>query len=86
MPVSQNSPDPNILSFPLPAQEHFLTAKQAAALVGLSTRTLDHHRIKGTGPQYSRLGRRIVYTRANINAWVAGREFGSTSEEDAARG
>lgn len=76
----------NVIPLTLPATEHFMTPKQAAVLVGLSTRTLDRLRLTGTGPRYSRLGRRVRYTRADINAWVGERKFASTSEEDIARG
>ncbi|WP_423415665.1 helix-turn-helix domain-containing protein [Hyphomicrobium sp. B1] len=85
MPISKLNQRPNSGAFALPAAEHFLTPDQAAALIGLSPRTMARFRLSGTGPRYSRVGRRVRYTRADINAWVESRKFGSTSEEDISR-
>jgi len=45
-----------------------------------SERTLERHRIAGTGPKFVRLGRRIVYRRADLEAWADENTFCSTSE------
>jgi hypothetical protein len=39
----------------------YLRTPDAAKVVGLSIRTLEKHRIYGTGPRYSKLGGRVVY-------------------------
>ena len=39
----------------------YLRTPEAARFVGLSIRTLEKHRIYGTGPRYSKLGGRVVY-------------------------
>src|SRR4026207_1794185 len=40
----------------------------AARVVGLSIRTLEKHRIYGTGPRYSKLGGRVVYRVEGLQA------------------
>jgi predicted DNA-binding transcriptional regulator AlpA len=58
----------------------FLPQPEASAFLRLSERTLERHRIAGTGPKFVRLGRRIVYRRADLEAWVDENTFRSTSE------
>ena len=47
----------------------FDTAGAAAAL-GLSPATLRKYRVRGGGPAFVRLGSRVVYRRADLEAWV----------------
>ena len=58
----------------------FLPQQEASAFLRLSERTLERHRIAGTGPKFVRLGRRIVYRRADLEAWADENTFRSTSE------
>ncbi len=60
-----------------------LIQEEAADYLRLSPRTLERHRVAGTGPRFCRLGRRIVYQRCNLDSWVAERTFQSTAEADA---
>jgi hypothetical protein len=48
--------------FPLPLP--FLRRQEAARFVGLSCRTLEKHRIYGTGPKYSKIGGMATWTKA----------------------
>ncbi|BBK38295.1 hypothetical protein STAQ_33730 [Allostella sp. ATCC 35155] len=48
----------------------FLTADEAAALLRLSPRSLEGFRYRGNGPRYSKAGRRVLYRRADIEAWI----------------
>jgi excisionase family DNA binding protein len=57
-----------------------LTQRQAAAVLGLSERTLERMRVAGNGPRFVRMGRSIRYRPADIESWVAGRVVSSTSE------
>lgn len=50
--------------------ERFLRTPEAARLVGLSPRTLEKHRTYGTGPQYRKLGGRVVYALEDLRAWA----------------
>jgi predicted DNA-binding transcriptional regulator AlpA len=54
-------------SLPLP----FLRTPEAARFLGLSYRTLEKHRMAGTGPKYSKVGARVVYAVQDLKAWVA---------------
>ena len=58
----------------------FLPQSEASGFLRLSERTLERHRIAGTGPKFVRLGRRIVYRRADLEAWADENTFCSTSE------
>jgi predicted DNA-binding transcriptional regulator AlpA len=58
----------------------YLRTPEAARMVGLSIRTLEKHRIYGTGPRYSKLGGRVVYSVEDLQAWVAQGAKTSTSD------
>jgi predicted DNA-binding transcriptional regulator AlpA len=58
----------------------FLNAKQASQLLGLSVSSLAKWRLSGTGPSYSKLGRRVVYQRSQIEEWLRRNSHNSTSE------
>ena len=49
---------------------HYLKTPDAAVLLGLSARTLEKHRCYGTGPVFRKLGGRIVYAIADLEAWA----------------
>ena len=60
--------------------QRYLRTPDAARLVGLSIRTLEKHRIYGTGPRYSKLGGRVVYRVEDLQAWVESGAKASTSD------
>ena len=47
----------------------FMTA-EAGRFLGLSPRTLEKHRVSGTGPVYRKLGGRVVYAVADLQEWA----------------
>ena len=61
----------------------YLRTPDAARFVGLSIRTLEKHRIYGTGPRYSKLGGRVVYRIEDLQAWVDSGAKASTSDPGA---
>jgi predicted DNA-binding transcriptional regulator AlpA len=63
----------------------YWTEIQAAAYLGLSKLTLHRARIAGTGPSFYKIGRKIVYTQATLDAWVTRDSFASTAEAKAKR-
>src|SRR5437764_4301841 len=70
---------------PLPANfadlpPRYLRTPEASRFVGLSIRTLEKHRIYGTGPRYSKLGGRVVYRVEDLQAWVESAAKDSTSD------
>ena len=63
---------------------NYLSTRQAAAWLGLSTRTLDRYRVSGDGPMFHRFGGRVRYLYADLDAWAATRRRASTSDEGTA--
>ncbi len=49
-----------------------LTINEAADLVRAPVATLRYWRHLGTGPRSFRVGRRVLYQRAEIDAWIDG--------------
>ena len=60
-----------------------LTASEAARVLGLAPSTLAKLRLSGNGPLYCKLGRRVVYLREDLNAWLDSRVAPDTSDADA---
>jgi len=61
-------------------QHRYLRTPDAAKLLGLSGRTLEKHRTFGTGPQYFKLGGRVVYRLADLLDWAKRGCKASTSD------
>ena len=57
----------------------YMSTREAAALLGLSPRTLDRYRVNGEGPPFHRFGNRVRYLRTDVEAWAAERRMTSTS-------
>ena len=54
---------------------------QAAEYLGLKPSTLAKMRVRGDGPTYAKLGRKIViYEISDLEQWIAGQKRSSTSE------
>ena len=62
--------------------EPLLTTEQVADHLGVAPITLRKWRIYGAGPRFVRMGRSVRYRMSAIEAFVAGREFDSTSQAD----
>jgi hypothetical protein len=60
-----------------------LLPRDAASYIGLAPSTLAKLRCWGGGPEYLKLGRKIVYERGPLDAWREKRRVMNTS--DAAR-
>lgn len=58
----------------------YLTAGEAAAYCRLSRSYLDHLRVRGDGARFAKMGKRVVYLRADLDQWLAGRLRRSTSD------
>jgi excisionase family DNA binding protein len=48
-----------------------LTTGETAQLLRVPDATLRYWRHMGTGPRSSRLGRKVLYNRTDVDAWVA---------------
>lgn len=62
----------------------FLTERDVAALLAISTKTLQRWRWLGGGPPYRKLGHAVRYRRADVEAWADSAARTSTSDRGAA--
>ena len=82
--VSEIAPDRPRIALPDGVAPAFNT-DQAAAYTGLAPATLERLRCTGGGPRFVRYGRKAVrYLRSDLDAFMAARTVGSTSEALAA--
>ena len=61
-------------------QDEYLDTFGAASVAKLSASTLNKLRMKGSGPEYLKLGRRVVYSRRSLDEWMSSRVRTSTSD------
>jgi excisionase family DNA binding protein len=61
----------------------YLHTESAASYLGLSKSTLEKGRISGNGPPFRKLGRRVLYTISDLDAWADNCRRQSTSERAA---
>lgn len=47
-----------------------LTLQQVAERYNIEENTLRYWRAQGTGPKSARLGRRVMYRRADVERWI----------------
>ena len=57
-----------------------LIAEDAAQYMGLATLTLAKMRLTGDTPPFFKVGRRVLYDRDELDAWLAQRKRRSTSD------
>lgn len=62
------------------AQRRMLRTAEAAEYCGSSASTFEKLRLFGGGPRYVKLGRRVVYDQADLDAWLDANRRASTSE------
>lgn len=58
----------------------FLTTDQLAAQMGVSKKTLEAMRQKGTGPRFQKFGARVLYSESFVDEYLLKRTYASTSE------
>lgn len=62
----------------------YITAVEAAAYLRVKPSTLAAMRVDGSGPRYFKVGSKrrgkVLYTYADLDAWIGQYRFGSTSE------
>jgi excisionase family DNA binding protein len=61
-------------------QTQLLDQREAARLLRLSERTLERLRLQGGGPSFVKCGRSVRYRESDLDAWIAARVIGSTSD------
>jgi excisionase family DNA binding protein len=57
-----------------------MTTTEAAAYCGSSKSTLEKLRVYGGGPAFIKMGSRVVYDVADLDAWLSARRRLSTSD------
>jgi predicted DNA-binding transcriptional regulator AlpA len=60
---------------------HALNVSEAAAYTGISKSSLNKRRVYGDGPLFIKVGSRVVYDRADLDAWLAARKVANTSKQ-----
>jgi len=60
----------------------YLTSEEAAALLRLSPRTLEKHRVIGGGPRFRKFCGRVFYAIQDLEAWAEARSFEMTCEPE----
>jgi|TARA_A100001391_G_scaffold205448_1_gene206405 hypothetical protein len=68
-----------------PIFPRYLRTTDAARLLAISPRTLEKHRVFGTGPVFRKLGGRVVYAVTDLEAWAEESSRRSTSDPGAER-
>lgn len=62
-----------------------LTTEEAATFLRLAPQTLHRRRCQGSGPAFCRIGRRCLYRREDLEAFVIASRRTSTSDTGAGR-
>lgn len=55
---------------PIPAESSLLTPAEAASYLRANARTLERWRSAGGGPAFVKIGRKVAYSLADLDAWV----------------
>lgn len=55
-----------------------LTTREAAVYLRLSESALNHWRLEGRGPPFTRFGRQVRYCRADVECWLSEMNEGAT--------
>lgn len=58
-----------------------LNEDRAAEILGVSVRTLQRQRVRGDGPRYVKIGKRVLYREEDLQAYIEGSTRQSTSEQ-----
>jgi hypothetical protein len=60
-----------------------LDTKEAAKYIPCAKSTLDKLRVKGGGPIFIQIGKRVLYETDDLDRWLVGRKRASTSADRA---
>jgi predicted DNA-binding transcriptional regulator AlpA len=63
-----------------PFSARYVRTHEAAEILGISPRTLEKYRVHGAGPTFRKLGGRVVYAVADLEAWADRSACRSTSD------
>ena len=68
------------LHFDTQPLHYWLTQQQLASRLDISVRSLERMRHDGTGPPYTKAGRKVLYHVNNVDGWLNSRSYQSTAE------
>src|SRR4051812_31217556 len=71
---------PSTRSGPPDSGLELLTSDEAARELRLAKQPRARWRVEGVGPAFVKLGGRVAYRRADVEAWIAARRVSSTSQ------
>jgi len=57
----------------------FLSSSEAEQLLALPKNTLAKMRVTGDGPPFHKLGKRVRYSMADLDAWLKARRYSNTT-------
>ncbi len=60
--------------------DHLISPDDAANILNISSSTLAKMRLAGTSPRFVKLGRRVAYRPADLEAWIEAQSFSSTAQ------
>ena len=64
---------------PSPPLNDLLSVAQTSNFLGVAASTLNKWRVVGSGPEFVRLGRRIMYRRQALEAFISDKSYPHTS-------
>jgi len=71
-------------SRPVARKANRLSVRDAADYCDVSVSFLNRSRLTGDGPEFLKLGAKVMYESADLDAWLASRRRRSTSQKEAA--
>tara|TARA_B100001248_G_C27166969_1_gene356180 strand:+ start:336 stop:545 length:210 start_codon:yes stop_codon:yes gene_type:complete len=66
--------------------EQYYTSNELSTLWGISSHTLRKWRWEGRGPKFTKIGRRVMYRKSDIETYANEHSFRSTTEVSEAKG
>jgi Helix-turn-helix domain len=84
MGVEQSPINCDQFSAATPSPKRLFDPREASAYLRIAKQTLARWRCYGLGPRFVRIGGRIFYDIADLDAFIAGNKFRSTAEADQA--
>ena len=62
-----------------------LSVKAAAAYVPVAKGTLDRLRLSGGGPRFIKIGKKVLYDLADLDAWIEDHKQANTADAPSGR-
>src|SRR5215216_592717 len=59
---------------------HTKSRLTAAEYIGIAKSTLDKMRVAGGGPRFIKIGKRVLYDKADLDAWIEAQKRRSTAD------